>query len=112
MLPSLLIFVATVVRRGVALASRFEAGPRSRTGLRAVRTSGRISSRMIGVVFAARMIEALTCGRLRTNGRRWLKVGPRILAKPAVLLSVLWATFKVPGNSATARCTLLSWLAI
>src|SRR3954451_2761433 len=112
MLPSLLSLLVTVVRRGVAFASRFEAGLRSRTGLRAVRTSGRIWSRMIGVVCAARMIDAFICGRLRTNGRRLLKVGPRILARGAVLFRALWAVFRVPGSSATARCTLASWLAI
>ena len=115
MLPSRLIFLPTVVRRGrrggearrPPCAGRGPAcGPRARTAGSRPRAPASPTRR-------ASRVEALSSSRLRANGRRSSNAGPRTAARRGgrVRASRV-ACSSVPGSRLTARCTFGSCSAI
>ncbi len=113
MLPRVLIFFATTVSFGVARVRFSAAGFRSRTGPRADRTNGLISSSITGVVVSASFfVVALTSSRLRAKGRSSPNAGPSSSANAATLFRVKVDCRSVPGSCWIARWTLGSCSAI
>src|ERR671911_137940 len=113
MLNSLLSLFPTVVRRGMALTRFCAAGRRFRTGPRALRTNGRMSSLTGPIVLLARFpSESFTGFSLRANGRRLLTAGPRTSASSPVRSSALRVVLSVGPSSSTVRRTSGDWLAI